>query len=46
VRTQKRRGVGEMEIISKLYDYLYMREFERRKRKPVIEELAFLEHLY
>ncbi|EHR78135.1 hypothetical protein OCC_03743 [Thermococcus litoralis DSM 5473] len=35
-----------MEMISKLYDYLYMREFEKRKRKPVVEELAFLDYLY
>lgn len=35
-----------MEMISKLYDYLYMRELEKRKRRPVVEELAFLEGLY
>ncbi len=35
-----------MEMILRLYDYLYMREFEKRKRKPVVEELALLEHLY
>ncbi len=35
-----------MEIISRLYEYLYLREFGRKKKKPVIEEFSYIEHLY
>jgi len=38
--------VREMEIISRLYEYLYLREFGRKKKKPVIEEFSYIEHLY
>ncbi|MDK2783730.1 MAG: hypothetical protein PWP49_1212 [Thermococcaceae archaeon] len=35
-----------MDILLWLYDYLYTKELEKRKRRPIVEELAFLEQLY
>jgi len=46
VRTQKRKEVREMELMLRLYEYLHLKELERRKRKPVIEEFEFLDILY